>query len=424
MPTLLSPDEALARIGGLERFGIDLGLDRSSECLARLGYPQKRFPSVHIAGTNGKGSTAAFAESVLRQAGYRVGLYTSPPLERFGERIRVDGRDLAAGAVPDLLARVEATGVALTQFEVITAMALLHFADREVDVAVVEVGLGGRLDATNTVEPAVSAVTNVGLEHAEHLGPTVAHIAREKAAIARPGVPLVTAAEDEALRAVEAEARARGAPVVVVGRDVAVRSGPDGYRYEGRAWRLDGLRPSLKGPHQARNLAVALAALESLAERGWRIPAAAVGEGVAAARWPGRFEVLGTGPRVVLDGAHNPHASRCLAEALAAEPRDRLLLVLGILGDKDAQRIAGDLVPLADAVWVTRSASSRAVPPERLLAAAQEAAGVRAEAAPTVAEALDRALAQAGPRDLVCVTGSLTVVGEARRRLRELGWVP
>lgn len=423
MPTALTPAEAIRRIDGLEKFGIHLGLDRIAECLRRLGNPQSRFAAVHVAGTNGKGSTAAFTASILERAGYRVGLYTSPPLESFGERIRVDGADLPDEAVPELLARVEATGVELTQFEVITAMAFVHFAERGVELAVVEVGLGGRLDATNVVEPAVSAVTNVGLDHVEHLGPTLGHIAREKAAIARPGVPLVTAAEGEALEVVVAEAGARGAPVVVVGRDVFVEPEGEDFGYRGRRWRLTGLRPSLRGPHQRWNLAVAVAMAECLAERGWRVSPEAVARGVAAARWPGRFEVLGQGPRVVLDGAHNPHASRWLAETLRGEPKNRLLLVLGVLGDKDAQRIVADLAPLADRVWVTRSASARAIPPERLLREARSLVGDRALAAATVPKALDQALAEAGPGDLVCVTGSLTVVGEARRRLRELGWV-
>lgn len=421
----MTPQEALRRIDSLEKFGIDLGLYRIARCLRALGSPEQAFPAVHVAGTNGKGSTCAFVASVLREAGHRVGLYTSPPLERFGERIRVDGHELPETAVPGLLEAVDRAGPGLTQFEVITAMALLHFARQEVDVAVVEVGLGGRLDATNVVRPAVSAVTNVGLEHTEHLGPTVAAIAVEKAGIARPGVPLVTGAGGEALEAVQAEAARRGAPVRALGRDFRVTSeGPGKYRYRGRAWDLAGLAPGLAGAYQAANLAVALAALEALAEGGWDLPEAAVRSGVAGASWPGRLEVLGRGPRVVLDGAHNPHASRALARALREGLEwDRLWLVLGILGDKDARSIVEDLVPLAHRVIVTRSASARALEPGALAGAARDAAGARAVGEPTVAGALDRALAAAGPADLVCVTGSLTVVGEARAHLRALGWI-
>ncbi len=420
----MTPEQALARIDALERFGIDLGLDRVRACLDRLGRPQERFPAVHVAGTNGKGSVCAFVASVLQRAGYRVGLYTSPPLERFGERIRVDGCDLPDEAVPELLQRVERTGVGLTQFEVITAMAFLHFARQEVDLAVVEVGLGGRLDATNVVRPQVSVVTNVGLDHVEHLGPTILDIAREKAGVARAGVPLVTGAEGEALACVEEEARRRGAAVRVLGRDFRTEGRAGRFRYVGPGWHMDRLRPALRGPHQAANLALALAALECLRERGWQIPDDAVRRGVGTARWPGRLEVVGQGPRVVLDGAHNPHASRALARALQEEFRwDRLWLVLGVLGDKDALGIVSDLVPLAHRVLVTRSASGRALPPHRLAHAAREAAGAEAEGAESVPLALERALDRAGAGDLVCVTGSLTVVAEARAWLRRAGWL-
>ncbi len=420
----MTPEQALARIDALERFGIDLGLERVLASLDRLGRPQERFPAVHVAGTNGKGSVCAFAASVLQEAGYRVGLYTSPPLERFGERIRVDGCDLPDDAVPELLEAVERTGVELTQFEVITAMAFLHFARQGVDLAVVEVGLGGRLDATNVVRSEVSVVTNVGLDHVEHLGPALSDIAREKAGIARPGIPLVTGAEGEALASVRAEARRRGAPVRVLGADFRVDRRGRGYRYRGPRWEVEGLEPGLRGAHQSANLALALAALECLDERGWRVPEDAVRSGVARARWPGRLELVGEGPRVVLDGAHNPHASRALARALREEFRwDRLWLVLGVLGDKDALGIASDLVPLADRILVTQSSSSRALPPEHLAAAAREAAGAEAEGVEFVPLALERALKGAGAGDLVCVTGSLTVVAEARAWLRRAGWL-
>ncbi len=420
----MTPEQALARIEALERFGIDLGLDRVLACLERLGRPQERFPAVHVAGTNGKGSVCAFVASALQRAGYRVGLYTSPPLERFGERIRVDGCDLPDDAVPELLEAVERTGVELTQFEVITAMAFLHFARQGVDAAVVEVGLGGRLDATNVVRAEVSVVTNVGLDHVAYLGPGLADIAREKAGIARAGTPLVTGAEGEALACIETEARRRGAPVRVLGRDFGVEGGGGCFRYEGPRWSLQELRPALRGSHQGANLALAVAALECLDARGWRIPEGAVRSGVASARWPGRLEVVGEGPRVVLDGAHNPHASRALARALQEEFRwDRLWLVLGVLGDKDALGIVSDLAPLADRILVTRSASSRALPPARLARAAREAAGAEARGVASVPLALEQALEGAGAGDLVCVTGSLTVVAEARAWLRRAGWL-
>ncbi len=428
----MTPREALVAIETLEKFGINLGLGRVQACLGALGDPHRRYPTVHVGGTNGKGSTTLLTAAVLTAAGYRTGLYTSPPLESFGERIRVDGVPLPDADLPALyeavLGAAEACPAAreMTQFEVITALAFLHYARVGVDAAVIEVGMGGRLDSTNVIVPEVSVVTNVGLEHAEHLGPTVTAIAGEKAGIVKPGVPLVTTAEGEALAVLEGVAAARGAPCHAWGRDFAVTAEVGGtYRFEGRRWRLEGLALGLRGSYQRRNLGAALGALETLAERGWRFDEGALRRALAEARWPGRLELLGPGPRVLLDGAHNPHASRALAEALGSGefPRDRLVLVLGILGDKDARSILGDLVPLADEVWLTRSASVRARAPGELLAAVEGMTGAPVNLADSVGEAVDRALAGAGARDLVCVTGSLTTVGEARGHLRRLGWV-
>jgi dihydrofolate synthase/folylpolyglutamate synthase len=427
----LTPKEALAAIDALEVFGIDLGLDRISACLDALGSPQHQYPSVHVGGTNGKGSTSVLIASALVQAGHQTGLYTSPPLECFGERIRVSGESLPSAAVPELLEAVMRTDVELpqagsmTQFEVITAMAFLHFARARVDAAVVEVGLGGRLDSTNVILPEVAVVTNVAVEHAEHLGTTPRQVAREKAGIIKPGAPLITAAEGDALEVLREAARATDAPVFVWGRDFVAAPEPGGtYRFEGRRWLLRKLEIGLLGSYQRWNLGVALAALETLEERGWALSEDAVRRGLAQARWPGRMELLGTGPRVVLDGAHNPHASRALAATLTSDfSYGRLCLVLGILGDKDARSILADLVPLADAIILTRSSSARAVDPEDVYRVAERLTNTPLQSAPTVSEALDRALAAVGSEDLVCVTGSLTTVGEARAHLRSLGWV-
>lgn len=425
----MTPQEALSTIDSLDKFGINLGLSRITRCLDLLGRPQVAYRTLHVGGTNGKGSTCLLTASALTEAGYRTGLYTSPPLESFGERIRVDGACLPDGEVPGLLEevrRVQAFDPALrgmTQFEVITAMAFLHFARAGVDAAVIEVGLGGRLDSTNVLRPLAVAVTNVGLEHAEHLGSTVADIAREKAGIAVAGVPFVTAAEGEALGALEAEARRLGADVRALGRDFAARRAPDRtWSYEGSRWRLDGLALGLLGAHQGLNLGVSLALLEAASERGLDPGEAAIRRAVERARWPGRLELVPGSPPVLLDGAHNPHASRVLAAALRDDlPRKRLLLVLGVLGDKDARSILADLLPLADVALFTRSGSRRALEPGELQSLAAEVGTPATRACATVPEALDAALAEAGEGDLVCVTGSLTTVGEARTHLRRIG---
>jgi dihydrofolate synthase / folylpolyglutamate synthase len=426
--------EALERIEALEKFGMKLGLERIEECLTALGEPHRAYPTIHVGGTNGKGSTCVLVAEVLSETGRKVGLYTSPPLEVFGERVRVQGALLPDERVPPLLTAIlEAQSArpslaGMTQFEVITAMAFLHFSREAVDAAVVEVGLGGRLDSTNVLEPAVCAITNVGLEHAEHLGPTIADIAREKAGIVKAGVPLLTAADGAALRVIEEEARRKGAPVYALGREFSVRRDKEGLLFVGRRWRLDRLRLGLLGGHQHRNLALALAVLEVLEEQGWSVPEKAVRDAAARAAWPGRMEVFegpsgSKGPRVLLDGAHNAHASRVLRRALEEDlTPGRILLVLGVLGDKDARSILADLVPLAHRVIFTRSGSKRAIAPAELELLGREI-GVPGEVAPGVGEAVDRALEGSGPGDLVCVTGSLTTVGEARAHLRRLGWV-
>ncbi len=421
-----APARALAHIESLDRFGIDLGLDRMEACCAALGRPERAVPAIHVAGTNGKGSTCAFLDGVLRAAGLRTGVYTSPPLERFGERIRVDGTDLADAQVPGLLEAVLAAAPdGMTQFEVITAMAFLHFRRAGVEAAVVEVGLGGRLDATNVLVPSVAVVTTVGVEHADYLGDTPAAVAREKGGVLKPGVPTVTGTSGEALAVLDARAAAVGCPLWALGREFVLREDGDGrYRYRGPSWDLQGLEPGLAGAFQAHNLAVAVAALEAAAGAGWPVEPGHVGPGVRAARWPGRFEWLGEGPRVVLDGAHNPAASTALARALRQQGEfDRLWLVLGILGDKDARSILADLVPLAHRVVLTRSCSARAVDGDELAGLVAEHGVRRPGAEPDVATAVDRALAEAGADDAVCVTGSLTVVGEARAHLRRLGWL-
>lgn len=429
----MTPQEALGAIAALEKFGINLGLGRAVACLDALGNPHRGYPCLHVGGTNGKGSTSLLLADVLSAAGHRTGLYTSPPLEFFGERIRVDGGFLPDAAVPDLYQAVLGAGRArpdardMTQFEVITAMAFLHFARAGAEVAVIEVGLGGRLDSTNVLEPLACAVTNVGLEHAEHLGSTVAEIAREKAGIARPGVPLVTAAEGEALASLEAAAKERGAPVLAFGRDFSTLREPGGtWSFRGSRWTLGGLELGLAGAHQGLNLGVSLALLETVDAGAFPVSEGAVRGGLAAARWPGRLELIHVGEkRVLLDGAHNPHASRVLAAALAEGfPRRRLLFVLGILGDKDARSILSDLVPLADRVFFTRSSSARALEPEELEILGRQVGVVPSRLCACVPEALDEALSAADPGDLVCVTGSLTTVGEARGHLRTRGWVP
>ncbi len=403
--------EALARLHALGRLGVDLGLERIARVLGGLGDPQRRYASIHLAGTNGKGSTAAMLAACLREAGLRTGLYTSPHLCRFSERIQVDGREIPPDRVATLLERVLALDPALTFFEAATAIGLLHLAEEGVEVAVVETGLGGRLDATNVVAPRVSVITRLGLDHQELLGPDLASIAREKAGIIKAGTPVVAAAaEPEAEAVLHARCAEVSAPLLLEGRDFEVTAAEDGASYRGQRGSLAGLALALRGEHQQGNAALCLAALEVLGERGPRIPEAAIRRGLAAVRWPGRLEWIG---EHLLDGAHNPAGARVLARYLEGQGRP-LVVVAGILGPKDPAAVLAPILPHASALILTRPRSARALPPGELAAAAR---GLGYPGRITEAPGLEAALAGVKESGPVLITGSLYLVGEARALL-------
>jgi len=467
--------EAAAFLFDLRRFSVKPGTERVSALLDRLGNPEDAVSFVQVAGSNGKGSTARMTESILREAGLSVGLYTSPHLSALTERVRVDGLAMTEDAVTEFVAEAKpwlveraAAGEPLTFFEVATAMAVREFARRDVDVAVLEVGLGGEYDATSAVDPVATAVTNVSLEHTDVLGDTVGEIARTKARIAGSGTPLVTACEGEALDVVREVAAEAGAPVVTVagagGDDPAPAGNADlSVAYGGRvspsdaAVTLSGERAGtyripLVGTHQATNAGIAAA----LAERTARavdggegdgesegdagdgggddadeendedgdtegdaarpdlaLADAAVRDGLARATWPGRFEVVDTAPLTVLDGAHNPAACDTLAGTLAEYDYDDLHLVYGAMCDKD-HVAAVDALPAAASAVTCRPDLDRAEDPD-VLAAALRTAGVdRVTSGDDVAAALDAAVARADPGDCVLLVGSLFAVAEAR----------
>jgi dihydrofolate synthase/folylpolyglutamate synthase len=426
----MTPDGALRYLYGLQESGIKFGLSNVQTALAALGEPQSQTAFVHVGGTNGKGSVCAMVAEVFRRSGHKTGLYTSPHLSEFRERIQVQGRWLAASRLPALVSRVRraAAGVPLTFFEFTTVMALLEFAARGVEIAALEVGMGGRLDATNVVRPVACVVTNVSLEHTQHLGRTLRLIAAEKAGIVKPGAPCLTAARGPALEVLAQHCRTVGAPLLRLGRDFRLRPGRGGdgerFDYIGLGRPIRGLRLGLAGRHQAANAALALAAAEVASGRlGFPLPEAALREALAEVSWPGRLERLGESPLLLLDGAHNPAGARALAAYLAGHARGRLLLVIGMLKDKDAGALLRPLLRLNPRLLVCAPATERALDPERLAGKARRLGAAGVEAAPSVAEALRRALALAGPPDTVCVCGSLYTVGEARefllaRRLR------
>jgi dihydrofolate synthase/folylpolyglutamate synthase len=426
----MTSKEALEYIDSLDKFGINLGLSRIAGCMAALGNPQSKYPTAHVAGTNGKGSVCAMTSSILSASGRRTGLYTSPPLESFGERMRIDGELLPEEKLPALLEEVlGALGAnpvlaGMTQFEIITAVAFLYFAREKADFAVIEVGMGGRLDSTNVITPKACAITNVSLEHSEQLGSTEALIAREKAGIAKRGVPLVTGARDKALEEIIKVSNEVGAPLYVLGKDFVTEERGRLYDYRGISLSLKELELGLPGSYQKDNLAVALALVEGLISSGVAIDEEDIRTGLKKTRWAGRLELFGKGPRILLDGAHNPHAAEALSKALQSGfPRKKLILVLGILGDKDAVSIVRDLAPLADEIILTRSESRRAISPAELKAMSEGVGIIGARVAETLQEAYESALKTADDEDLILITGSLTLVGQARAILRREGWL-
>ncbi len=425
--------DPLDRLRGLERFGIRPGLDTIRRLTAALGDPQAAYPSIIVAGTNGKGSVAAMIDGALRAAGYRAGRYTSPHLTSITERFTVDGAEIAEGALreeaagvlrhADRLVRAGALGHPPTFFEAATAAALSWFRRAEVDVAVLEVGLGGRLDATNVVTPAAGVVTAIGLDHREHLGDTLEAVAAEKAGIVKPGMVVVTTeTAPPALAVIEDACRRRGARLVRAGEDTAIAVQGDGPRPRIAVTtprrRYPPFRLGLAGAHQRSNAAGAVRLLEELADCGLPVGPEAVVRGLSDVAWPGRLDLVRVPGRgaVLLDAAHNPAAAAALARHLRDAFPDRLPIVCAVMRDKDADGIVDRLAPCASRIVCTAPANPRATPARALADRVRR----RAPALPVTAEddprqALETAWRTAGT---VCATGSIFLVGELLAALR------
>ena len=400
------------------------GLARMNQLLDYLEHPQQRLRVVHIAGTKGKGSTAVMTAAILQRTGAKVGLYTSPHVLSVRERIMVNGEWIAeerlaahVNRMYDYLEESLKTHQKYTPtfFEIFTAAAFLDFVAEGVDYAVLEVGLGGRLDATNVTRPIVCGITHVSFDHTDKLGDTLALIAGEKAGILKPGVPVVVAPQEPAaLGAIQARAEALDAPVRLVGRDIALVDDGGAFSVLTPRRRYARLRVPLAGRHQRLNAATAVGlAEEATASRGIRLTAKLVREALASVRWRARIETVAERPKVVVDAAHNVASIRALLATLEAEFRfDRLLFVLGVSGDKDIEGILRELVPRAALVVTTASHSPRACPPDELLQHVRAVGEVEAVACTGPADALALARERAGADDLVCVTGSFYLAGE------------
>lgn len=416
----------LERMFRLHRFGIKLGLETIGAMLAALDHPETRFQCIHIAGTNGKGSVAAMLSRILTTAGYTVGRYTSPHLERFNERICINDEPINDDQVADACQRAFAIGDLPRQptfFEFTTAMALDQFARHDVQWAVIETGMGGRLDATNVIHPVIAVITNISLEHRTYLGDTLAAIAGEKAGIIKAGVPVVTAAHQKQARTViHDRAAALNAPAFQLGRDFRTRRhATAGFSYYGmdNTWR--GLQLGLAGEHQPENAALVLAACELLARRDdVRLPEAAIRTGLKETRWPGRLEVVATNPHIILDGAHNLMSARMLGRYLNNHFKGRnITLVVGILDDKPYRSILKDLVAPCKRVIATQPKIDRALPVDRVAEVARSLTA-QVEVVADVGDAVRHAIRTSRQGDVICIAGSLYVVGEAKTALAGL----
>ncbi len=423
---------AVAYLYRLQKHGIKLGLTTMTALTVRLGMPQIRYRALHIAGTNGKGSTAAMVAAMLQAAGHRVGLYTSPHLVEFRERIRVNGEMITELQVAQLTEQLQALcqpDLSPTFFEYTTAMAFQHFADSDVDIAVLEVGLGGRFDATNVVTPMACAITTISIDHQEYLGNTCSAIAFEKAGIIKLGVPVVTGRlEDDAWRTIEQVARERQAPVFRMNEDFCTEGEtPQQFSYRGPGMHYDGLTCALEGRHQLDNAACALALLGAAAPQGITVTVEAVRAGLRAVNWAGRLEVVDRRPTILLDGAHNPAAAMALADYLTrsdrSHPSHPVVLVLGMMRDKDHRGFVELLRSLVDEVVLTQADLPRSATAQELRAALEDLLP-HPHIMPLLSDAMALARQLATPEGLVCVTGSLMLVGECKAWLRGCGLSP
>ena len=419
---MMTAREAEQRIHEQAWIGRPPGLERTRELLGRLGDPHLGLKFVHITGTNGKGSTAAMVSSVLRRAGYRTGLYTSPHLWRFSERFQIDGVPIPDEDLGRITQRVleAARDMAdpATEFELMTAVAMVWFRERACDIVVLEVGLGGRLDSTNVIPaPEVAVITNLGLEHTKELGDTIPLIAREKAGIIKPGCRAVLYRQSrEAQEVVEAVCRERGVELTLTRPETlqveALSREGQVFRYQGEEYRIP-----MVGDYQVRNAATAIEVVEALRRGGWDISREALHEGLARAVWPGRMELARRSPDLILDGGHNPQCMEAVARSLGQlYPGKKIHFLLGVLADKDYPAMVRPLLPLACEFYTLTPDSPRALS-ARDLAQYLEEQGVQATPCADARAGVEQMLARCGPEEVCCACGSLYLVGELRHLL-------
>lgn len=398
-------------------------LERMDAFAKLLDNPHNKYPTIHVAGTKGKGSVAALCASALRAGGYKVGLYISPHLNDFRERICINGELMAEAAFAEILEQIkpvvpELPGI--TSYEIQTMLAFQYFARQQVDIAVVEVGLGGRLDSTNIVTPLVSVITSISLDHTNVLGDTLAQIAAEKGGIIKPGVPLVSSPQrPEALAVLQHIAEENDSPMTLVGHDLYFNQLSDSL--QGQKVQMDlsngkvDFNIPLLGKHQAENTATAFATMQALTSQGWQLPLKAIGQGFARVEWPGRFEIVQDNPYVVLDGAHNTYSATKLSQSISSYFPDRkVVLLFGASEDKDIPAVFDELLPITHTLMPVQAEHPRAISVDKL---AETAASYACEVQifSSIQAAIQQGMAVAGKNGVVLITGSLYLVGEARR---------
>jgi len=416
-------NQCLDEMYALRRFGIKLGLETIQYILGELGNPHQKFNSIHIAGTNGKGSVAAMIANILQIHGLRVGLYTSPHLIQFNERIVINGSPIDNDQVVDLYQRVKEVQKQdreLTFFEYTTAMAFCAFAESNVDIAIIEAGMGGRLDATNVLSPTLTIITNVGLEHQAYLGNKLQDIAFEKAGIIKPGIPVITDVQnDNAFQIISDIANEKSAPLYQLGKEVTVRLRKNGFSYSGFRFQWLQLKCALSGYHQIKNAGLALCAYECIVGKkaNWK----PVHQGLKTVKWPGRLEIVSQSPLVILDGAHNAMASRQLAKYLQSILKKRdLTLIVSVLDDKSYELLLKPLLKLANSLVISQTKIDRSLDPSQIHDFAKDYLS-NIEIIPDAHEAYTKTIKNADASDVICVTGSLYMVGEIKAAIDNNG---
>lgn len=417
----MSYESTLEYIQNVKWIGSKLGLSRTRELLAALGNPEKVLKFVHIGGTNGKGSTASCIASVLRTAGYKTGLYTSPYLYRFNERMQINGEQISDEELEEITDKIRPFADAMTdvptEFELITALAMEYFARNKVDIVVLEVGLGGALDSTNVIDtPEVAVITPIGLDHTEYLGDTTAKIAETKAGIIKEGGAVaVYSGEKDVMDVISQKCREVGAQLRVVENDKVKVHGIDldacHFDYKG----YKNIALPLVGTYQPYNASLAITACEILRDRGWNITDENIIEGLNHVKWPGRFEVLRKNPTVVLDGAHNPHGIKATAKSLQEHFKSqKLTFVIGVMADKDVAGMIKTISPMAKEFITVTPHNPRAMDAKELKELIEKETGVSATACDTIPDGVDMALTRAGSDGIVVALGSLYFSGDIR----------